>query len=322
VTGAAADDRRPVPESGALIIDKPEGPTSHDVVAAIRRLLPRGTKVGHTGTLDPLATGVLPVLIGRATRLARFLTSDRKRYVAAVAFGRSTSTCDRAGETVDHCPADRLDRLTPDAIEAALAAFRGPHQQAPPAFSAKKRDGVRAYTRARAGDVTPLPSIAVEAYAVELRAFDSTTHVAHVDVECSPGFYVRSLAHDLGQALGCPSHLAGLRRTASGAFTLAETVTLDSVMSDPASLPRAIRPLAGLLPDWPSIRLTDGQRQAVGHGQPVALDDEASAAIPGPDVLAATAGRVRLLAADGTLVALARLAPGPPAYVHADVVLV
>src|SRR5690606_13905910 len=126
------------PMHGALIVDKPEGLTSHDIVAAVRRLLARGTKVGHTGTLDPFATGVLPLVVGKATRLARVLSSDDKRYVATVAFGASTTTCDRTGDVVDTADATRQQRLTREAVADALAAFVGTHPQQPPVFSAKK----------------------------------------------------------------------------------------------------------------------------------------------------------------------------------------
>lgn len=304
--------------NGALIVDKPEGPTSHDVVAAVRLLLPRGTKVGHTGTLDPLATGVLPLLVGTATRLARFLSADRKRYMATVSFGRSTTTYDRAGDTVRACAPEDVARLTQAVLQDALNSFRGLHQQVPPAFSAKRVGGRRSYERARAGDLTPPAPVAVELCAGEVRTLDVTTGHAEIAIECSAGFYVRSLAHALGEAIGVPAHLAALRRTTSGAFDEHDATGLGELVTGAIDATAVLRPLDVLLPDWPSLTLSDSEVHAVVHGQPVAVRDADALQI---GLERSPAGRVRLLSAEGHLIALARADGNPPRMLHADVVL-
>lgn len=280
---------------GVLVIDKPEGPTSHDVVAAVRRLLPRGTKVGHTGTLDPLATGVLPLVLGKATRLARFLSADRKQYLATIAFGTSTSTYDRMGETTATGDAGALAGITAAAIDTALDAFVGPQLQVPPAHSAKKVEGHRAYDLARAGAEVTLEPVAVTAFALRCVSWDDESHQAVVEVACSAGYYVRSLAHDLGRALGVPAHLAALRRTASGSFTLTDAHPLGAVVEAAADTRATwVIPPGRLLPSLPACVLTEAQVQAVCRGMAI-RPDESQPAVP----------LLRLLDGDGLLVALA-----------------
>jgi tRNA pseudouridine55 synthase len=206
--------------NGVLVVDKPLGPTSHDVVARARRAL--GTpRVGHTGTLDPQATGVLPLVVGKATRLAQFLSASVKEYDALVAFGRATDTYDAAGAVTE----ETGRQPSAEAVEAALERFRGAFLQAPPAYSAKKVDGERAYARARRAEaVTPAP-VAVTVERLELTGWDGD--LVCLRVRASAGFYVRSLAHDLGAALGTGAHLAGLRRILAGAFTLDDAVPFE-----------------------------------------------------------------------------------------------
>jgi tRNA pseudouridine55 synthase len=304
--------------NGALIVDKPEGPTSHDVVAAVRRLLPRGTKVGHTGTLDPLATGVLPLLVGTATRLARFLSADRKRYTATVSFGRSTTTYDRAGDTVRTCAPADVARITPALLQDALDAFRGVHQQVPPAYSAKKVDGRRSYERARAGDLTPPAPVAVELHTVEVRELLTSAGRVEIALECSAGFYVRSLAHALGEAIGVPAHLAALRRTASGAFDEHDATGLGELVTGAIDAEVVLRPLDVLLPDWPSVTLSAPEVHAVVHGQPVTVRDTKALQV---ELERSPVNRVRLLSPERHLIALARPDGDPPRMLHADVVL-
>jgi tRNA pseudouridine55 synthase len=284
-TAAAAAD-------GALVIDKPSGPSSHDIVSAVRRAL-GGIKVGHTGTLDPLATGVLPLLIGRATRLAQFLASATKTYTAHVQFGWGTDTYDSAGEPAGPPTPAAVDRA---ALETVLERFRGSFSQQPPAYSAKKVGGHRAYALARASRVVALEPVMVTVH--DLRLVELKGGTATIEVTSSAGFYVRSLAHDLGVSLGTPAHLAGLRRTRSGEFDLTQAVPFGVALEAPdAALDRLV-PSRALLGHLEGCRLSDeGVRWAL-HGrdiQPRLLLDPPPRAAEGP---------VRLLDPAGALVAL------------------
>jgi tRNA pseudouridine55 synthase len=201
---------------GVLIVDKPRGPTSHDVVAQARRLF-RTKAVGHAGTLDPMASGVLVLLLGEATKLASYVTLDDKEYRATIAFGRSTDTLDAEGSTTEEI---ELPEGVPDdhAIEAALDAERARTEQVPPAFSAISVAGVRAHRLARSGEAVALPARPVTVRA--LTVVERTPRSVTVDLAASKGYYVRSLARDLGAHLGLPSHLAALQRRASGPYRI------------------------------------------------------------------------------------------------------
>lgn len=298
---------------GVLVVDKPAGVTSHDVVAVVRRRLPRGTKVGHTGTLDPFATGVLPVVVGRATRLSQFLTASRKRYRADVAFGVATDSGDCTGVPV--AEAEVRDRITPQALAAGLSAAVGTHGQVPPAHSAKKVDGQRAYALARRGETVDLAPVSVTAHAVTLVDWDAERGVAVVDLETSAGYYVRSFARDLGDALGVPAHLAALRRTGSGVFDLGQARGLEAIAQASAgTLTDWLLPLAALLPHLPALTLDEAQARAVRHGMPFS-----PAAGQSADTFLAE--RVRLLDGAGILVALAVPSRQAPGLLHADIVL-
>jgi tRNA pseudouridine55 synthase len=205
---------------GILVVDKPRGPTSHDVVAAARRLL--GTRaIGHAGTLDPMASGVLVLLVGEATKLAPYVTSEDKAYCATVAFGRATDTLDAEGTTTEQ-RAPGTFRLDPAALERALVAERARTLQVPPSFSAISVGGVRAHRLSRSGKAVELAErpVAVRSLSLVERREDSVT----LRVEVSKGYYVRALARDLGAALELPAHLAALSRTASGAYRIADAV--------------------------------------------------------------------------------------------------
>src|SRR5260221_9025934 len=208
---------------GVLVIDKPEGPTSHDIVAVARRVT-RVKKVGHTGTLDPLASGVLPLVLGKATRLAQFLTANEKEYVAEVALGESTTTFDRAGARVPHANARPVAGLTRLDIDEAIARFRGSYQQQPPPFSAKKIDGDRAYDLARRNEPVALQPADVTARVLDVLEGDGARLRLHL--VCSAGFYVRSLAQEIGQHLETGADLANLVATRSGGFCLQGAVTM------------------------------------------------------------------------------------------------
>jgi len=222
--------RRPRPRGPVhdtvLVVDKPAGPTSHDVVARIRRVVGH-TRVGHTGTLDPAATGVLVVCLGRATRLVRFLQAGTKTYAATIRLGIETDTQDTTGIEVARTDASHVDE---DSVCAALNAFQGSFDQLPPMVSAVKVGGERLHAKARRGETVERAPRPVEVSSLVLEAFVPGA-VAEVSVllTCSPGTYVRTIAHDLGAALGVGGSLAALRRIANGAFTIDEAVTLEQI---------------------------------------------------------------------------------------------
>ena len=252
-----------VSADGVLVVDKGQGPTSHDVVAVARRALAT-SRVGHTGTLDPMATGVLVLVVGRATRLARFMAHDVKAYVARITFGRATTTYDAEGATTRDT-GRRPDRA---AVAAWLAARVGPQLQTPPAYSAKKVGGEVAHRAARRDMPLDLPPVPVVAHALSLDAFDEA--VATVTMQVSAGFYVRSLAHDLGEALGTGAHLSELRRTRAGAFGLADSVSWEALATAPrGGMTPSLLPIDRMLPDLPSATLTDEAAAKVRHGQSV-----------------------------------------------------
>ena len=301
---------------GLLVVDKPAGPTSHDVVARVRRVTGE-RRVGHTGTLDPAASGVLPLVLGRATRLARFLSRSDKTYEAVIELGVDTDTHDAEGRAIGAAHAGPLPGR--DAIDRALDAFRGTFMQTPPVFSAKKIAGVRSYARARAGSgpgprQPALTAVPVVVSDLELLAGEGTR--IDLRVTCSAGFYVRALAHDLGRVLGVGAHLVALRRTRSGGLTLADAVPLETIERDPAAAARALVPLRGMLPEMSAIRLTDEGSRRARHGRDLGpadlLDPPGSGTFVPP---------VRLLDAAGDLVGLAE-AGASPGLLHPAVVLV
>lgn len=269
-----------------MVVDKPAGPTSHDVVDAVRRALAE-RRVGHTGTLDPFASGVLPVCVGQATRLARFLTDGEKAYRATVRLGFATDTDDATGTPLSEArPVD----VTDAAVRAACARLVGTLPQVPPAFSAKKVDGERLYALARAGRPVPREAVTVTVHAIDVVSRERDA--IEMDVRCGAGTYVRAIARDLGEILGTGGHLTALRRTRSGGFGLDAAVTLDRLA------PGALRPLEALLVEWPSVRVGTRGAEAIGFGRALTreLTDEAW-----PD----GAAHVRVLADDGTLLAIA-----------------
>ena len=301
------------PMNGVLVIDKPEGPTSHDVVAVARRAL-KTPRIGHTGTLDPMATGVLLLAIGQATRLVQFLTASEKTYDATIRLGVVTDTYDRLGTIVRAMDAGGP---FPDAaaIDGALDAFRGPFLQAPPPFSAKKVAGVRAYARARRGDTSVAPApVPVHAHALDLLGYDPP--FVRLRVTASAGFYVRSLAHDLGARLGTGATLDALRRVAVGALTLDRALPLDA-LDDADRVASALVPMRDLLTTWPSAVLTERGLQRIGHGQEIGPHDVTG---PSQAVSPAAGPRVRLFSSAGELVAVAEPGSGP-GFLHPSVVL-
>lgn len=248
---------------GAIVVDKPEGWTSHDVVNKVRRIA-KTKKVGHLGTLDPIATGVLPLVIGRATRLAQFYTRSDKIYEGLVRFGWSTDTYDRAGEPTSSPLDVAFDAAE---IEAALDRFRGEFLQTPPAVSAKKVAGRRAYELARSSVAVELEPVRVHVY--ELTVLEVNGPLARLRAHCSGGTYMRSIAHDLGQALGCGAHLDQLRRTASGEFDLSQARTLEQLEALAAEerLLDALIPAGSMLPGLPSVFVDDLTTSQIRNGR-------------------------------------------------------
>lgn len=248
---------------GILLIDKPAGWTSHDVVAKARRLC-RQRRIGHTGTLDPMATGLLVLCLGRATRLVEYITAHDKRYEGVIVLGTATDTDDAEGAVIGQRPVPPVDDVTLRALETR---FTGQQLQQPPAYSAVKVAGKRAYSVARAGGEVTLAARPIVVHSLELRDLGSGRLA--VRVHCGPGTYIRSLARDIGAALGCGAHLAALRRTASGAFSIADAFSLEEVENitargrlDDALLPAdegLVGMPAALLAAEDSVRFTTGR---------------------------------------------------------------
>jgi tRNA pseudouridine55 synthase len=250
------------PFDGALVINKPKGKTSHDVVDAVRHLA-GFRQIGHLGTLDPLATGVLVLLLGRATRLVRFYVGRRKRYTAGFRFGFATDTYDSDGEALG---ADSPPTLDANTLERLAFERIGRFEQMPPAFSAKKVHGRPAYELARKKQPVELKPVEIEVY--EFRLTEVEGSVARFVIECSSGTYIRSLAHEMGAQLGCGAHLAEITRTAVGEFSLEQANELDE-LADAArtgKLAERLIPLENLLPNFPSANVLPVVERRVRHG--------------------------------------------------------
>jgi tRNA pseudouridine55 synthase len=310
---------------GVLVIDKPEGLTSHDVVATARRALGE-TRIGHTGTLDPLATGVLPLAIGRATRLVRFLTASDKDYEATIRFGVTTDSYDVTGAETG-----RTDCVpTRSAVLTAIEALTGNYLQLPPAFSAKKVEGRRAYSLARLGQAVTLTPVPVRVSRSEL--LDFTDGAARVSLTCSAGFYIRTFAHGLGELTGTGACLEALRRTRSGEFGLDVAISMTG-LRDASGPGASLVALERLLAGFPAVTLTARGRVHVSHGRELSAEDYATSTLATSTRATGTqaigtngngpldAPWVRLFDDAGTLVAMAT--PGQaPGSLHPSVVLV
>ncbi len=307
----------PHPEvSGVLVIDKPAGLTSHDVVAHVRRIL--GIRqVGHFGTLDPFATGVLPVSVGKATRFAQFYLKSRKAYEGTMRFGFSTDTYDTTGQPTSESLPVALDG---ENLERIFREFTGRLMQTPPPFSAKHVGGVRAYELARQRKPVSLAPVEVEIYALELLGIEKQD--VRFAVECSGGTYVRSLAHDLGRKIGCGAYLADLRRTGVAEFKESQAVTLDRLAEavKEKKIEDCLVRLEALLPEFPELLVRGRQEVGIRHGLAFEL---AQSTRVGPGV---NAGRVpvtallKILNPERRLIAIARQVEG--SVYHPDLVLV
>jgi len=272
--------------SGVLVVDKPVGLTSHDVVQIIRK----GTNIrraGHTGTLDPRASGVLVVLIGPAVRLSEYVSASDKRYQAIVRLGTTTDTYDADGHITSSAPVN----ITETQFENTLKQFIGEIEQVPPPYSAVKVKGRKAYEMAREGEEMDLQPRKIQVYNLELLEWAPPEAV--IDVYCSSGTYVRSLAHDLGKTLGCGAYLVGLRRTKSGRFTLRDAVPLRKLREafEAGNWYQYLIPAAEALSDWPALELSVDQVEAVRHGHRVPAEPSST-------------GMARGISQQGELVAL------------------
>jgi len=281
---------------GVVNLDKPVGPTSHDMVDLLRRLT--GTRrIGHAGTLDPLASGVLPILVGAATRFSEELTGGRKRYEALIRLGERSATDDAQG------PIEPTDGPIPsdESIAAAIAALVGTYEQRPPAFSARKLDGRTAHRAARAGDMMDLPPRLVTVDAADLLGVERAESTADVriDVRCGPGTYVRSIARDMGEALGCGGHLQALRRTEAAGLRVDDAVSPTDLerLVDDGRLPEAILPVDRLLL-LPSVVLASDAAWRFVHGSAQAIDGAGDSA------------RVKVFDADDRLLGVGSLLAG------------
>jgi len=248
---------------GAIVIDKPEGWTSHDVVGKVRRITGI-RRIGHLGTLDPIATGVLPLVLGRATRLAQFYTRSDKVYEGVIRFGWSTVTYDRAGEPTSGKTEPRLDPAT---LEHSLEGFRGEILQTPPPVSAKKVEGRRAYKLARQSADVQLAPVPVEVFELTLLGLEGP--LARIRAHCSGGTYLRSIAHDLGQLLGYGAHLESLRRLSSGEFEIGQARTIAQLESLAAGerLTDALIPPAQMLPTITAVYVDDLTASQIRNGR-------------------------------------------------------
>jgi tRNA pseudouridine55 synthase len=271
---------------GYVLIDKPSGPTSHDVVAAVRRTL-HLRRVGHTGTLDPFATGLLVVLTGRATRLSRFLVGLTKTYTGTIRLGVRTDTDDRTGRVLEPTGAGAWP--TPADVDAVASAMVGKHEQRPPQYSAKKVGGRRAFAEARRGAAVDLAPVEVEVFGFDIVAFEGERVQFTADV--SSGTYIRALARDLGDRLGCGAHLEELRRTRVGDFPLADASTLEAFADEPL-----VFPSLGAVPHLAHHHLSPTERDLIAHGRPIPAPSEA------PPLMA--------LVSDGELTGVAETAAG------------
>ncbi|MBN2146099.1 MAG: tRNA pseudouridine(55) synthase TruB [Anaerolineales bacterium] len=276
--------------SGVLVVDKPVGLTSHDVVQIIRK----GTDIrraGHTGTLDPRASGVLVILIGPAVRLSEYVSASDKRYQASLRLGSSTDTFDAEGRVTQSAP---VDQITEEQFEEALSEFIGEIQQVPPPYSAVKVKGRKAYEMAREGEEVSLEPRTIQVYSLDLLEWDPPEAV--IDVFCSSGTYVRSLANDLGAKLGCGAHLIGLRRTKSGRFTLRDAVPLRRLQEafHAGDWYKYLIPAAEALGDWLMVELDADQVELIRHGHRIPAE-------------AGSQGWVRGVSQQGDLVALMEL---------------
>jgi tRNA pseudouridine55 synthase len=298
--------------SGVFIIDKPAGLTSHDIVARVRRIL-RLRQVGHFGTLDPFATGVLPVSVGKATRFAQFYLKSRKAYEGTIHFGFSTDTYDATGQPTSEGLPVTLER---GILERIFREFTGRIMQTPPPFSAKHVGGVRAYELARRQKPVSLAPVEVEIYALELLGIERQD--VRFAVECSGGTYVRSLAHDLGQKVRCGAYLANLRRTGVAEFKENQAVTLERLAEAVVEkrMENHLVPLEALLPEFPELVVRGRQEVGVRHGHAFELAQSTRPSRGADAGRSPVATLLKILNPERRLIAIARHVEGSVYHPH------
>ncbi len=274
--------------NGILIVDKPSDWTSQDVVAKLRGVF-HEKRVGHGGTLDPMATGVLPVFFGRATRAAEFLEHAEKAYVADLLLGTVTDTQDTTGTVLER----RLVDVNEQRLQEVLSAFCGPQQQIPPMYSAVKIGGKKLYEIARKGKEIERAPRNITIFDLKLLAFDGG--IARLFIHCSKGTYVRTLCHDIGAALGCGGCMAALRRVQAGAYREAEAIPLDAIIAEPQP-ERLLRPIDSLFTAVPALTLTPAQEKCCRNGASFSTDQ--------------AAGRYRVYSRAGEFLALSEVSDG------------
>jgi tRNA pseudouridine55 synthase len=256
--------------NGIVVVDKPAGITSYDVVRQFKRVMPR-VKIGHLGTLDPLATGVLPLLLGEGTKLVPFLETGKKVYEATLHLGVSTDTQDREGRVLRSTDVGDYD-LSHQHIEAVLQHFRGRIMQRPPMYSALKHNGEPLYKLARRGEEAERALREVEIYELQVTEIDPP--VLHLYIECSKGTYIRTVAHDIGEQLGCGAHLAELRRIRSGPFGLEDALAVDDIegLAHKMKIKERMIPLSRAVGFLPAVELGEADALQIRNGQPITLD--------------------------------------------------
>ncbi|PIE63206.1 MAG: tRNA pseudouridine(55) synthase TruB [Desulfobacter postgatei] len=298
-------------KSGILVIDKPKGISSTGVVNRIKRLT-RVKKNGHTGTLDPFATGVLPIAVGQATRISKYFLKGVKAYYAQVTLGIETDTYDCTGTVKHTASSAHLDSLDSNQVKDVVTGFLGIREQIPPAYSALKYRGQPLYKLARQGQMIQKPARPIKIMAIAMENFRMDTHnhpVFDMRVTCSGGTYIRSLAHDIGKTLGCGAHLSGLQRTRAGPFTIEDAVDLDRVENmSPQDIEDRFIPMSRCLDFLPAVIADRATAEKVKHGQPLSPSD-----IPMPDALLNAGGKnesqsshsdIRVLDSDDNLLAI------------------
>lgn len=259
--------------NGILNINKPTGMTSHDVVAKVRKLL-KQRRVGHAGTLDPAASGVLPICAGQATRVAEYLSESGKTYQATIIFGAVTDTYDSEGTVIRTASTEGLTRSK---IEAILPAMLGKQMQVPPRYSAIKLQGQPAYKRARAGEEVAMEARPITIYQLEIIDWQpSPSPTLTLVIECSKGTYIRSLAYDLGEKLGCGAYLGALVRTRSGPFPLTESVTLEQLAqaAEQGTIEQYLYPADKAIEQYPALRLDEPMTERVKHGNAFRINEK------------------------------------------------
>lgn len=298
MTDQDVNDRAGVPD-GMVLVDKPEGLSSARVVDRVKKIF-QAKKAGHTGTLDPFATGLLPVALGQATRISRFFLGGAKQYRAVVTLGVETDTYDRTGSVVSRADLHRLSSIQPEQVMETVAGFAGKQQQVPPSFSALKHQGQPLYKLARQGKMVQKPARTIEIYALTVIRMDLPE--IEIAIHCSGGTYIRSMAHDIGQLLGCGAHLSALSRTGVSHFSLDQAHALSTLSSaEGQPMDRFVVPMADCLPFMPRVQAEAALEKKIRYGQKLFAPE---ISLPDSDPAQAALTPVQIIGTDGRLIAV------------------